>query len=1053
MSSPAPALATALTSVAATLAGRAAVDPAMASLHARLTGISAVAEPPLAAPFARAVARAADQLVREGSPAATPLLTLLADPAPPAERLRAAAIEELLLGGEPDLARLVELYRRELRPALSATGSEPPPWRHAGPALIRLLGDLLPQQLDDQPRLRRLLPDAEERAALDALRSSWVAPLPPLAEQLGQSIVAAGGANIAHVQQTIVHGDLVTLPSTPTPDLTLLYAHYRAFVAESFSSLDFRGLLQIQSATRLGLDQIYIEVAARPHHADGGGSALHHFVREQPLLVVLGDPGSGKSTLVRYILLALTRGEARARLGLDPVWLPIFFPVAAFAAARARPGHADLAPLAYLSDYYRGLSQPDYGPLFCRALAMGRALILLDGLDEVREDRRAIVHALEAFAREWDAAGNRFIATSRIVGYDEAPLDPGLFATVTIQPLNEDQINCFAERWSRAYVALGASAPPAADDLLSDLVRTAATAEYERHVARHSASLRDSIFAEEHVTTLARNPLLLTILALIHNQGARLPDRRVELYRLCVVALAETWNRARSLSGRPVDVHLGDELLDERFVVNLLGPVALWLHGEQAGGLVDQDDLEQRIAATLEQTDALPRRRALRLARDFVDLMRRETGLLQERGYRRFGFLHLTFEEYLAARGLLESLTVAEPEALLRRCALDPRWREVVRLAVAAAPQREAGRMIQTLLSTPVDGNERARPLLLAGECLLDVGRNGAGGQAWEAGTLALLKLLDDGDLPLASRISAGTLLGRMGDPRALDPATGRTRGVATFPCTDYWCDVAAGPFWVGDEAVRRGRNVSLPRAELPYAFRIARYLVTNVEFQHFIEAGGYHDLRWWSATGRIFISPIGSRTPPDEGGSPITRPGLWDSLQYRGSNQPVVGVSWYEAAAFAAWLTAEGRAAGWLYPGEILRLPTALEWERTARAADQRRYPWGDEAPDSSRANYEGLGLRAASPVGAFPAGAASCGALDMAGNVWEWTSSLVGSTTAQVPCIDLLPNQMPVIKGGAFNWDVDALRCGAYYWFNPSQRHNLLGFRLVWMAAPTEA
>jgi formylglycine-generating enzyme required for sulfatase activity len=75
------------------------------------------------------------------------------------------------------------------------------------------------------------------------------------------------------------------------------------------------------------------------------------------------------------------------------------------------------------------------------------------------------------------------------------------------------------------------------------------------------------------------------------------------------------------------------------------------------------------------------------------------------------------------------------------------------------------------------------------------------------------------------------------------------------------------------------------------------------------------------------------------------------------------------------------------------------------------------------------------------------------MAGNVWEWTSSLVGGTTAQLPCIDILPNQMPVIKGGAFNWDVDALRCGAHYWFNPSQRHNLLGFRLVWTAAPTEA
>lgn len=1056
MSDLAAALGADLAAVAAALADGAAAEPVAAPLQPRLSGLASMASGPHAHAFVRAVTQAEGRLRREHPAAAAPLLALLADRRPAASRLRAAALEELMLAGEPDLARLVELYRRDLRAALAASGSEPPPWRLLGPALLRFLGELLPAAISEQPRLRRSLPTEAERTLIDQLRAAWAEPLPTLGEQFGQSIVASSGAAISQVQQTVVHGDLYTLPGAPQPDLPLLYTRYRAFVVESFGALDFRGVLQLQAATRISLEQIYIPICGRAHHDERGPGAplatLHDFVREQPLLVVLGDPGSGKSTLVRYLLLTLTRGDPRRGLGLDPLWLPIFFPVAAFAAARAQPGGADLSPFAYLSIYYSGLSQPDYGPLFARALALGRALVLFDGLDEVRDDRQAIVHSLEAFVREWDAAGNRFVATSRIVGYSDAPLDPSLFAVVTIQPLADEQIHAFIERWSRAYAALGEPATPPGGDLLHDLMREAASSELERRVAERVASLSQAVFADPQVTDLARNPLLLTILALIHNQGARLPDRRADLYRLCVEALAETWNRTRSLSGRPVDVLLGDEQIDERFVVNVLGPVALWLHGERAGGLIDQDELERHIAATLAQSDGVPRRRARCLARAFIELMRRDTGLLIERGYRRFAFLHLTFEEYLAARGLLESVVVEHPDDLLQSYAADPRWHEVLRLAIASASQREAQRLLLTMLAAPAAGEQRGLPTVLVGECLHDAGRNGAGGRAWEAGIAALLATVADPAVPLATRVAAGTVLGRLGDPRQLDPSSGRAHGASGATVPDYWCDVAAGVFWHGDERVRRGRRLAIRQVELPYAFRLARYPVSNAEFARFIEAGGYHDPRWWTQAGWTFISPAGRRSPPEQPGTPIGQPGLWGVAPYNSPAQPVVGVSWYEAAAYGAWLTAAGRTAGWLYPGECLRLPTALEWERAARHLDQRIYPWGDQPPDAERANFDGAGLRAPAPVGCFPAGAAVCGALDLAGNVWEWTCSLADALDAPRPCADVAPGEMPAIKGGAFNWEADALRCGAHYWFHPGQRHNLLGFRLVWVATTEE-
>jgi formylglycine-generating enzyme required for sulfatase activity len=1051
MSDLAASLGASIVAVAAALADEAAADPKATPLTARLRGLTALGEGAPAAGLGRAIAQAEARLRDEHPAAAGPLIALLRDPRPAAARFRAAAVEELLLAGEPDLARLVEVYRREVRAALAATGDEAPPWRLIGPPLIRLLGDLLPAACAGQARLRRCLPDDAERALIDRLRAARRAAFP--AEPFGQSIVATSGAAIAQVRQTIVHGDLYTLPASPAPDLPLLYARYRAFVAETFGSLDFRGMMQVQAATRIALERIYVPLQGRAPHdernPDAPIASLHEFVRTQPLLVVLGDPGSGKSTLVRYLLLSLTRGDARRDLGLDPLWLPIFFPVAAFAAARSRPGAGDLSPLEYLSAYYGGLSQPDYGPLFARALAMGRALVLFDGLDEVRDDRQAIVRALEAFVREWDAPGNRFVATSRIVGYSEAPLDPDLFAVVTIQPLSDDLIRAFIERWSRAYAAIGAPSASTDGDLLHDLMREAANAELERRVAAHVAALSTAVFSTPQVTDLARNPLLLTILALIHNQGARLPDRRADLYRLCVEALAETWNRTRSLSGRPIAVQLGDEQIDERFVVNVLGPVALWLHGERAGGLIEQDELEHHIAATLARSDGLPRRRARRLAREFIELTRRDTGLLIERGYRRFAFLHLTFEEYLAARGLLESVVVERPDDLLQRYALDPRWHEVLRLAIASASQREAQRLLLILLATPAGDEQRGLPAVLAGECLLDAGRNAAGGRAWEAGLAALLAVVADPAVPLNIRVAAGGVLGRLGDPRLLDPATGRAVGAGGAAIPDYWCDVPAGTFWHGDEGQRRRRRAALKPVELPYAFRIARYPVTNAEFARYIAAGGYGDPRWWSETGRAFLQPDGRRAPPEEPGAPITQPGLWTVASYNGPTQPVVGVSWYEAAAFCAWLTAEGRAAGWLYPGEVLRLPTALEWERAARHLDQRLYPWGDDPPDTGRANFAACALRAPSPIGCFPAGAAACGALDLAGNVWEWTCSLAEALEERAPRADVALHETPAIKGGAFNWEAEGLRCGAYNRFPPTQRYNLLGFRLVWVAA----
>jgi formylglycine-generating enzyme required for sulfatase activity len=195
---------------------------------------------------------------------------------------------------------------------------------------------------------------------------------------------------------------------------------------------------------------------------------------------------------------------------------------------------------------------------------------------------------------------------------------------------------------------------------------------------------------------------------------------------------------------------------------------------------------------------------------------------------------------------------------------------------------------------------------------------------------------------------------------------------------------IPAGPFLMGEPAQR----VELPK------FRIAKYPVTNSQYQYFVEATGQRRPDHW----------------PRAGGCP---PEL--------ARQPVVFVSWEDAAAYAAWLGG--------------RLPAESEWEKAARGVDGRLYPWGNDfiANHCNTSESDTDGVR---PVDAHPGGASPYGVLDMAGNVWEWTSTYYDDS-----------DQWRVLKGGA--WDYKGLkdaRCASRVYFRPTFRNGAIGFRCCW-------
>jgi formylglycine-generating enzyme required for sulfatase activity len=164
---------------------------------------------------------------------------------------------------------------------------------------------------------------------------------------------------------------------------------------------------------------------------------------------------------------------------------------------------------------------------------------------------------------------------------------------------------------------------------------------------------------------------------------------------------------------------------------------------------------------------------------------------------------------------------------------------------------------------------------------------------------------------------------------------------------------------------------------------------------------------------------------PEYRGEAPVTQPQFWLQPRWHVENRPVVGVSWYEAAAYCAWLTGQSERE--------YRLPDEFEWERAARHTDGRDYPWGNEWEDGIINSSEAR-INRTSAVGAFPRGGAVCGAHDMSGNVFEWTASFFDDS-----------QNTYVVRGGAWFYERDiahtAIAAGPDREFSGSQ----FGFRVV--------
>jgi formylglycine-generating enzyme required for sulfatase activity len=225
---------------------------------------------------------------------------------------------------------------------------------------------------------------------------------------------------------------------------------------------------------------------------------------------------------------------------------------------------------------------------------------------------------------------------------------------------------------------------------------------------------------------------------------------------------------------------------------------------------------------------------------------------------------------------------------------------------------------------------------------------------------------------------------------------------------------VPAGEFQMGSIMARdehaRDNELPLHPVHVP-EFHIGRYPVTNIQYQAFVQVIGQRAPNHW-----------------EEGEIPRGK-----------GNHPVVYVSWHDAVAFCDWLSRE--------TVQSFRLPTEAEWEKAARGADGRIYPWGDEAPDESLCNYYG-NVGHTTPIGRyFPQGDSPYGCTDMAGNVWEWCQSLHRPYPYQVSDgrESLEAEGYRMVRGGAYHSIQRDVRCACRSRYFPFSRDVNIGFRFV--------
>ena len=365
-------------------------------------------------------------------------------------------------------------------------------------------------------------------------------------------------------------------------------------------------------------------------------------------VVLLGDPGSGKTTLCKHLAYSIAAKEGYASSHDLRHMLPILISASSFASRGDENEEKGL--FGYIIEHHL----KEFGPLFEHALRNGECLVMVDGLDEIADvrSRRKVVKNIEKMASEMP--DNKIFITSRVVGYAQNQVQ-GDFQHLVLSKLDDTQIQWFISNWLRTTAGI-----PARHD-------------GQRELNRRAEELWKGISSSPGIRKLAGNPLLLTIIVMAARRGAKLPSKRVILYDKITKTLVEDWSLNRDTWG-------GFEVED---VLGLLEPVAFEIMRSSETNLIPENRLRPIIEKGVCDILGVAQENCRSKAREVITAIAEGTGFFSQWDYdehrrRLYGFMHFTFTEYLAARYMAAEFSAGTLD--LARFAHDPRWHEVMLL-------------------------------------------------------------------------------------------------------------------------------------------------------------------------------------------------------------------------------------------------------------------------------------------------------------------------------------------------------------------------------------
>lgn len=485
---------------------------------------------------------------------------------------------------------------------------------------------------------------------------------------------------------------------------------YLQAVIQANATIDARGVLQMQQMVELMLDEVFVHLttrldtssaahlyqpnldtlhlwsiseglspadetscAAEPHYRSEQlpkleqGLSLEQLWERNHYWILLGDPGAGKTTVLKHLALAHARQYLETEQGLIPI--PISLRLFAHAWQHNPAWPMQQALLNYLkSNGFSELSNEkkllDHAESLVTLLeeALNRlgCILLLDGLDEQHDSRirYQVNEAIEQFLIQYPS--NRCLVSSRIIGYYDAPLHGG-FQVATLESFNEAQIQEFFYLWAYAIAKVENN--------------QGSEAVWQKTAIEQADQLLQHIQHTPGVRILATNPLLCTIISLIYRQSGTLPTHRAHLYRLCIETFIFNWEAYKRQKALQAPSLAPAETQD------VLEIIALHFHEHCPENRSSANDILHITLHYLEHELGLTSDEAQQKAQQLLHLIRYVAGLLIERGNEIYGFFHLTFQEYLTARAILHKRSTLKHYLDLNL--YKARWREVFLLAAA----------------------------------------------------------------------------------------------------------------------------------------------------------------------------------------------------------------------------------------------------------------------------------------------------------------------------------------------------------------------------------